>query len=527
MKKKNLIIAFTVVALFVIAFAIRLFLIQSQPIISEDGVAYARAGEQLIKGRGYFGIYPPFYPLMIGLFSLLFGGLELSARLVSVFYGSLLIIPLFFIARWTLGNKVAVISCLLVVIYPNLCAYSSNVLSESTFLFFFLVGLIVSWAAISSNKLIFYLLAGIIWGIAYLTRPEGLGYFILLAFIILLKFIRKRELRNIVYLCLLVFGFLIVSSPYLQYLKTKTGHWKLQEKSGLNLALGESVGRLEDWGVALDKCYFGLSENGKQLGYEAILEQRIGIFAYLSKPNKLIKRYIINLHLINKYVFPRLFSPIILILFGAGLFLGDSERTKKSSVLFLAFVPYLAFPFFIVDERYFVPFVPIILIWVARGIVEISRWSVRPMKDANIKVSWVPQRQFFIEGLIVIFVITSFVPFTFRPFLRNEIKPNIYKEIGEWMKSNLPRDAVLLCRKPWIPFYADKKQVTLPVASFDKVLKFAHYRKADYLIVDENDNVRPELGFLFEEKYVSKDLKLSHKFKDSSGKKIYVYQILN
>lgn len=529
MKKKNMNIVVVVLFLFILAFAIRLFLIQAQPHIAEDGVAYAMAGAQLIKGQGFSTIYPPFYPFMIGLFSLLFGALELSGRLVSVFYGSLLIFPLFFMARWAFGNKIAIISCLLTIIYPNLCQFSSAVLSESTFMFLFLLGLIISWVAVSNNKSFFYILAGLTWGIAYLTRPEGVGYFLFLALIILIKLLKEKRLIWIGYLCLVITGFLIISAPYLFYLKKETGRWSFEKKSALNLALGENVGKKEDWGIAFEKCYFGLSKDATKLGYEIIPKQHKGIVAYiLSNPRELIRRYIINLHLINKYVIPGLFYPIILILFGAGLSLGDIEKTKKASVLFLGFVPYLTFPFFIVAPRYFVPFVPIMLIWVARGIVEVSRWVSSLEKSAVIKKSLLTKRQAFIEGFLVVFILASFIPFTFRPFLRNEVGPSIYKEIGVWINSNLLGDSVLICRKPWIPFYAEKEQVPLPFASFDEILKFARYRDADYLIADENViGDRSELRLLFDEDYISKDLKIIYKFKNREEKKIYIYKILD
>lgn len=530
MKKKNMIIAVTLLGLFMLALAIRLFLIQAQPHIESDGASYARSGAQLVQGRGFSGFYGPFYPFMIGLFSLVFGELELSGRLVSVFYSALLIFPLFFMARWAFGNKVAIISCLLALIYPNLCQFSCSVLSESTFMFLFLLGLCISWMALSSNKPLFYLLAGLTWGIAYLTRNEGIGYVLFLILIILIGLFKEKKIRWLGHLSLLVAGFFIVSAPYLVYLKRDTGHWTISKQTTMNIVLGENVGRVEDWGMAYEKSYLTLSEDGKQVGYETMLERPKGLGAYaLSHPAELARRYVINLHLMNKYVIPGLFYPMMLILFGAGLFLGETERTKKASVLFLAFVPYLAFPFFIVDPRYFVPFVPIIIIWTARGIVEASAWIAGLSKDAD-PAGPAPQKMQNLTGTaLIILVIMSFIPFTFRSFLRHETgAANIYKETGKWIQSNLPQGSVLICRRPFIPFYAGKEQIALPFATLDKILKYARYKGADYLIVDDNEiGARPGLKPLFEEDYPVKDLKIVHKFKDMSGKRIFIYQILD
>jgi 4-amino-4-deoxy-L-arabinose transferase-like glycosyltransferase len=393
-----------------------------------------------------------------------------------------------------------------------------------------MLGLAISWMALSGNKHLFYLLAGLTWGTAYLTRHEGIGYLLFLILIILIRLFKEKKIRCLGHLFLLLAGFLMVSTPYLIYLKRDTGNWTIGKQAVMNITLGEQVGRVDDWGMAYEKCYFSLSEDGKQVGYETLLERQKNVRAYaLSHPAELARRYVVNLHLINKYVIPGLVYPFVLILFGAGLFLGDAERTKKASVLFLAFVPYLAFPFFIVDPRYFLPFVPIIIIWAARGIVEASSWIAALRKDAPSTVTGQINRKRLIEMALIILVIMSFIPFTFRSFLRHETgAANIYKETGRWIQSNLPQGSVLICRRPFIPFYAGKEQVPLPFATLDKILKFARDRGADYLIADENEaGERPGMESLLEEVYPVKDLKMVHKFKDISGKKVFIYQILD
>ena len=142
MKTGHAFTAAMVLAVFALALAIRLLLIPAEPHIESDGVSYVTSGVRLVSGQGFSGIYPPFYPLLTGLCSLLCPDLELCGRLVSAFFGALVIFPIFFIARWAFGVKTALISSLMAAFYPNLCQFSSAVLSESTFLFLFLLGLL-------------------------------------------------------------------------------------------------------------------------------------------------------------------------------------------------------------------------------------------------------------------------------------------------------------------------------------------------------------------------------------------------
>lgn len=529
MKKEKVIIAATLLGLFVLALAVRLLLIQAAPHIESDGVSYVTAGARLANGQGFSGIYPPFYPFLTGRCALLCSDLELSGRLVSAVFGALLIFPIFFMARWAFGQKVALISCLLAVFYPNLCQFSSAVLSESTFLFLFLLGLIISWAAITRARPSLFLSAGLAWGLAYLTRPEGFGYFLLMVVIITAKSALEKKARWLVGLVLLTAGFLAVSAPYLVHLKKDTGRWTVGKQSSLNLALGESVGGNLDWGTAFEKCYFGLSADGTRVGAEMILAKQQGLLNYiLSNPAALARRYVVNLHLLNKYVIPGLVYPLVFLLFAAGLFLGAKEKTRRAAVLFLAYLPYLALPLFIVDPRYFLPLVPVIIIWAARGIVEIPAWLAGPAPRPDPAAAPAPVRQRTPAGVVILsaVVILSFIPFTFRAFLKNEAGGSIYKEAGGWIRTNLPPDAALVCRRPYLPFYSGRAQVVLPFAPLAQTLKYARAKGADYLIADETElTERKDILPLLEEGYASEDLSIVHKFRDQSGRKLFIYKL--
>lgn len=528
MKNGRRILSATPFAFFLLAIAINLFLIKAHPFIEDDGVAYANAGIRFFKGLGFSGIYPPTYPLLIGLFNLLFNNVELSARLVSVFFGSLIMFPLFFMARWAFGNKVAIITGLLTLIYPNLAEYTPAALSESTFLFFFLLGLVLSWIALTRTKIYLYVLAGLTWGISFLTRPEGLGYLVLMVLILAFKLVKDKNKIYLVYMIVFFTSFFIAAFPYLLNQKQQTGRWSFGNKTCLNFVLGETVGGQQEWGDAVERCSLSLSDDGTKLSGEVTLEQDGGALAYVfSHPKELIRRYIINLHLMNKYVIPGLLYPWILLLFAAGLFSNSIAETKRASILFLACIPYLAFPLFIVAPRYFIYFVPIILIWSARGVVETARWIVTLCDRGSIKYLQFCKRQVVVEIILVGVVVCSFIPFTFRSFMQKDTRGSIYKTMGGWMKANLPENSKVIARKPWIPFYAEMESVGLPFEPWNRILYFARHRNVNYIIVDQliNSN-RKDLKFLFEETFISDDAKKIREYVDDSGNKICLYQVM-
>src|SRR3989304_10213067 len=119
-----------------LAFAYRLFLLRYEYVISSDGVFYATLGKNLVSGNlkeGLSTYWPPLYPLLIGLSSLLFQDLEFSGMLVSVVAGSLLVIPVYLWSRNSYGKDVAYLSVFLTILSPLLTKYSTKVFTESLY----------------------------------------------------------------------------------------------------------------------------------------------------------------------------------------------------------------------------------------------------------------------------------------------------------------------------------------------------------------------------------------------------------
>src|SRR5688572_22306924 len=112
--------------------------------VKEDESAYLLLGHNLVAGNGftYTGYpelhFPPLHPLLIGLFSLVTGDLELASNLENAVFGGLLLLPVFAIALRVYDVQTAWLTTILVAIFPPLVV---NVLywgsmTEPPFLFF-------------------------------------------------------------------------------------------------------------------------------------------------------------------------------------------------------------------------------------------------------------------------------------------------------------------------------------------------------------------------------------------------------
>jgi 4-amino-4-deoxy-L-arabinose transferase-like glycosyltransferase len=236
--------------LFLIAFLVRLSLLEYfQAALVGDAAVYGKIAWGIKNGHGlhwWSVVWPPFYPFMILLFSPVAGSLESAASAVSLFLGSLTVVPFFFLAKRIFGYRSAYLGSLLVVFrsaylgsllvvfFPALVAISGISLSEATYTFFLLVTLFLGWLLITVRSLLYALLFGLLSGICYLTRPEFLVAFALLLLVFLIVGIKKkmhRRLKTVALLLTCLAGFFILAFPYVNFMHSQTGNWILSGKT--------------------------------------------------------------------------------------------------------------------------------------------------------------------------------------------------------------------------------------------------------------------------------------------------------
>lgn len=204
-----------------------------------DSVIYMSMARRFLEGQSEYllhPMWPPLYPLISALFYLVFQDWLTAARLVSVVFGSLLVIPIYFLTRDLFGKYTAVLTSLIVILLKPLTVASTAPLSESLVVFCFWSGFYFLWRSLRGKHLIFALLSGIFWGLAYLTRPEGvfalIGFSVFtLAFLVLINvakvlknFFPKKtfsQKRLLMILLLAILGFALTYFPYYAGMRAK------------------------------------------------------------------------------------------------------------------------------------------------------------------------------------------------------------------------------------------------------------------------------------------------------------------
>jgi 4-amino-4-deoxy-L-arabinose transferase-like glycosyltransferase len=454
-------------------------------VIYSDGIEYIRATKQIISGNWTGSKAPPLYPVLIALTSRLIPNFELAGIWISVIFGTLAIIPVFYLGKNFFNKRVGILSALLVVVHPFLYLSSGSVLTEAVYHFLLPTAVLFSWKAFNEGRLWNILLFSLFTTLAYLTRPEAIGYLFVFTFWVL--FIPpphegRRWLKRVGIICLVILCFLVFSSPYLLLLREETGKWTISKKFSISLG--------------------SLSEDGTTPIENFTRTKKITLVSFLKEPLTVFKKIVFGWFQ-ALYMFQRGFHPLLFLLAVLGFFWSIRGAFPKNGTFYLLsyFIFYFALllPFFWVWRRYTSLISTLALPWASLGFIGLMKWITSRLKEEGWRI------KFPALSLLLVLIII----FSQGVVAQGREHRLVQKELGLWMKDHLSRGGKIMSRLPQEAFYAEMDWVRLPEEKYEEILKIARLKNIDYVIVDdkvlfsipdfrEKAKVKGELQELFE-----------------------------
>ena len=423
------------------AFGIRVLVAEFLQVIQPDGVVYVTVAKQFqATGSPFDPLFHPLYPICIALAQPLIGDWEMAGRLVSAFFGALVILPAFALARSIVGRQAALLSAVFIAVHPQLVQNSASVLCEATYTFVLVSGVLAARRGLVGGPSALIPFAGLCFGLAYLVRPEGALYLVGLVVIVVFMIVTGRERIGtaLPWLGAAVLVFVVVVAPYVWYLAEVWGHFTLSGKIDHNLPLSTGA---------------------------------------VVAPSPLPMRVLENLLLFQKYAVPDLLPWVLLLLVLPGV-LARGRTTGwlgRDAVLLAAALPPFASLAFHVEPRIFLPILPFILPFAAVGVL----WAAVTLTDARRGWRW--------SLAMALLVALVLVPWTFQPVLRPDAGAALYRQAARWVAETQPRDAVLLDRKPLVAFYSERRWVPLPRVGPEELLAAARQAGARLVVLDSRE----------------------------------------
>ncbi len=521
-------------ALLLFSLACRLILIQFKDVVGTDEVIYLALGKNLWHGLGFrlldqpITMCPPLLPMVAGFFSLFTENLELGTNFTYVAFGGGMVVPYFYLARRIYGVRVARWASFFLAFFPGLLlSFYWGSMTEPLYTFLLVTALLFLHKGLTEGRGIDFCFAGVLLALVYLTRSEGLLFFLVLFSFAVLTFagkrclFQKKTLRN---LLLMALSWSLISAPYPIFLKKSSGELSISGKTKLILLVGNMD--LETRESLAGK----LNEEGTEFfDYTELVKDKTVLGMILENPKVLVggsflqfKNFFVTLF--SWKVFPAFLLGFVLL----GLFRDpwDRARLEKEVFLVVACVPFLVFLTFRIWPRYLLPMTPVLLLWAARGVTALEDWIWQTSTMIGQKKT--PMRRWVLSLPGVLFSIPLLAILVAKPIKARMLVqyPVEYRAAGNWMDENLPANAVILTRKPEVSYYANRLMHPVPNEELPAIVRYARSHEIDYLVVDEYFiPTRPQLAFLLEQDRFPEDLRLLHEEKAPNDRKLRIFQI--
>lgn len=542
------------------ALLVRLFFLKFEYAAGWDEINYLKLGASgAIHGIGQV-LHPywsPLYPFAIAVMGKICPDYELAGRLVSIFFGTLLIVPIYFFSLKNFNRRTAIINALLIAFFPALIVSSVAAETEPLYIFITITGILLGFYAVKHRSNFGAAIVGILFALAYLTRPEGIGlYFVfsgIIAGVAIWEIFKYHQFKSALLLVPISLGFFMASAPYLYYLKQTTGQWTISSKGSANLQGGISAMQNAKQNIELNPWLLLSEDNtslpddniyhtGEFMKKSALLREGNNSEPIVTvTPGLVIKKFVKNFLLVIQTGIAQVLGLPILMLLALGFWGSNWDKNhllRESYLLsYVIFYWFLLVPMFHFTERYMLPMVPIALMWSGAGIENVKDWFEKTWEAVkpNLKKSAMVMLR---NAFLFIFVGSLFIPAYIRVIARNPYEatewaePIEQKQAGVWLKNYCGNEVpVVMSWSHAISFYAGnydiKQSITIPNNELDRALAYARYRGAKFLALNEkNKKSFPTLSYLLDESQSPSDLKLIYKDDSMPGLKTLIYEIL-
>lgn len=469
-----------------------------------DGVGYIGIAREILEngsiGRAVH--FPPFYPAVIALCAALSGSYESGARLASVLAGSMAVVPFHLACRYLLSGRGALYAALVAALFGPFIDYAVQPISQATYLCLIAAGVWFGLRLAATVSIRYAAAFGLISAAMYLTRPEGILFFVINVPVLVWCIIRadvalRRKLKVASALCC---SFGVPVLLYLFRLRDITGGWTLSGKSaatiiGIDASMrllpnGKTYAEATAAGTGLATLVPSLSALLTTITGQAA---RFGLATYALLPGFAMAIAAMGLFLIWAAV-PR-----------AGR--GERQAAFIGRYLFfsplLMLLPVFAFDKISLSAGYIFPFFPVFIACFAQGAV----WL-----EEQVAV-FVTHRLPLLRGIVRFLplgaaAVACLMLLSFNQFY-SEVSSEEYsfmtgqqdfllRQTGHWLRANTPSDAGVMARWSNIGFYADRPWTGLADGTIAQVVEYAKRAHMKYIVIDSDavPRRRPQLNAL-------------------------------
>lgn len=358
------------------------------PGISFDGQVYLQIARNIHYGigLGWQALwFPPLYSILTALTGWLPGiaNLLVAAGIVSALMGVVLPLLVYGLANRTFGIRVAVAAGILTAFFPHLRIIQFNSEAEITYTAALMLSLWLTLLAYQKKTVTMAFLAGMAWALAYMGRSEGFLIMCLVFGCCATATMKRAASAFLKPTAVMLVAFLIVSAPYLVFLKQHYGKFTISPKATYVLIWMKSrIYHDNNKGETGNDDLWGLASDGK-LKWQQPSGAGDLVSYLMSHPEKSLKVYLGNLfhHIPGQIAnnsgmlhYPSVYPPYLALLAVFAAFRRwDNDTGLKKAVLYAPFFILFILPIFTDGWwKYVVPYVPLLIITATAGLFQLA-----------------------------------------------------------------------------------------------------------------------------------------------------------
>jgi len=483
------------------ALVIRVLAALTRPMIQLDETAYVRMAENLGAGNSMLDIsgmttthFSPLLPLFIAGTAAVVRDYVVAAFIVVTVFGSLMLLPTYLLGKELASTKVGLMAAALLAVTPLMVDYSSRVYSESVYIFFLLLGIVFGHHMLRGCRVACSILAGAALGMAYLANPSAVFYVMALVVLALIVAYVRGIWRPLAkaFVFFLIF-FLLYAVPYVLYLHGELGKWTYSGKIPGNIYAsthGLRVNTLE-W----EKDVMGLTDNNRDLRVNHLENEGDPASTFLRHPLQGAKIFVQQSYVFYNEELQRTLPLWLLPLLGLGLFARGWSRRRAAGVgyLLIMMAPALLIVTMYAYNRFFMPFVPMVLVWGGEGWLRLDEWGDETI-GFSISEEKIPRWRRLAPWVIGAAVILPLLAYS-AVTVKKQTYPIGYKDAGLMIRQQAGTDKRIMSREYSAAYYSGGTAVLLPYADYDSTTEYARNKNVDYLVIGkaELSDWRPTL----------------------------------
>ena len=432
-----------------------------------------------------------FYPTTIGLLNVVGIKLETAGRTISFLFSVILFFTIYFLGKklTTLNNTL--IALLLLTFSPFFISFSFAVLTEPVYISLTYFGILLFLNFIRKPKLIKAFTLGLIFGLSFSDRTEGIVFLFFVPLLVFLYHLgnkdqnySKRKLLS--WVGIFIVGFSIIAVPIIYFVSSQMGTFSINGRTAWEELLKRDKRSYEETINSLD---FDPAQTNLDyvLSHPTTLKNSDNTGEYIQN----IKFIFNNLKVLITEKLSSVVGIFILIFFGIGvyqfiLYKKIQELLFVLSIMIIVLIPPMYLNSFI--DRHIAVVAPIIILIAGMGLGEISAKIENLISDKRLLKILKNKIPIIIVGFTLFFSV-SWLNNTLRhPSLNNEYNYKILQKPIKILRNDIEVNNIanpkLVARKAYLPFYAGINCITTPYADYKHLIKYIKLNHADYLFLD-------------------------------------------